>query len=181
MNDSIVPGFETEKMEGLAITLQRIEEEKGCLELSLLGRVDTYNASGFLKRVMRAIDDGYRSLIFGMGGVDYVSSMGIASFTSILKTVRARNGEMVLVRVQPRVHEVLSLLGFSSFFPSAGSIEQAIALVARKRETAATTYPRKFNCPICAKRLLASRAGRFRCPECRTILALDEAGGVLLG
>ena len=42
-------------------------------------------------------------------------------------------------------------------------------------------FPKIFQCPICSKKLKATRSGRFRCSECKTILAIDKAGQVFLG
>ena len=45
----------------------------------------------------------------------------------------------------------------------------------------ANLFPKIFSCPICSKKLKAVKAGRFRCSECKTILAIDNAGQVFLG
>ncbi|MFQ3547304.1 MAG: anti-sigma F factor antagonist, partial [Termitinemataceae bacterium] len=45
----------------------------------------------------------------------------------------------------------------------------------------ATVFPKIFSCPICSKKLKAVKSGRFRCSECKTILAIDNAGQVFLG
>jgi tRNA(Ile2) C34 agmatinyltransferase TiaS len=42
-------------------------------------------------------------------------------------------------------------------------------------------FPKVVSCPICYRKLKAVKAGRFRCSECKNILAIDEAGQVLLG
>ena len=42
-------------------------------------------------------------------------------------------------------------------------------------------FPKIFACPVCSKRLKASKAGRFRCSECKTILAIDNQAQVFLG
>jgi len=63
-------------------------------------------------------------------------------------------------------------------------LEDAIKFFQGGGSTEATEngiFPKTFNCPICSKRLKASRAGRFRCSECKTILAIDNSGQVFLG
>ena len=42
------------------------------------------------------------------------------------------------------------------------------------------TFPKALKCPICEKKLRALRSGRFRCPECKTVLSIDELGTVSL-
>ena len=89
---------------------------------------------------------------------------------------------MVLLEIQPRVYEVFQLLGFAQFFNIRDSLDDAIEFF-RKSSTSpsAQVFPRTFRCPVCSTRLRASRSGRFRCANCRTILAIDQAGQVYLG
>ncbi|MDX9958981.1 MAG: anti-sigma F factor antagonist, partial [Spirochaetia bacterium] len=44
-----------------------------------------------------------------------------------------------------------------------------------------SAFPKIFSCPICNKKLKAAKPGRFRCSECKTILAIDNSGQVFLG
>ena len=54
--------------------------------------------------------------------------------------------------------------------------------VERARKTGETdVFPKIFKCPICGKKLKATKPGRFRCSECKTILAIDNSGQVFLG
>jgi anti-sigma B factor antagonist len=120
--------------------------------------------------------------VFHCAGLNYVSSTGIGSFTAFLKAVKPRGGDLVLLEIQPKVYEVFQLLGFSQFFNIKENLEEAVSFFAQKGEgPQAGPFPKIFKCPICSKKLKASKAGRFRCSECKTILAIDNAGQVLLG
>ena len=66
-------------------------------------------------------------LIFNCGGLNYVSSTGIGSFTAFLKAVKPRGGDIVLLEIQPKVYEVFQLLGFSQFFNIKDNLEEATA------------------------------------------------------
>jgi anti-anti-sigma factor len=182
MNNEIVFGFDDEKDDSLKITLQKIDEIEGCLVLSLSGYIDTYNSNFFQKRIQKAIESGFVRLIFHCKGLNYVSSTGIGSFTAFLKSTRARGGDLVLVEIQPKVYEVFQLLGFSQFFNIKDTLTAAIDFFrpgsAKER---GSLFPKIFACPICSKKLKAVKSGRFRCSECKTILAIDNAGQVFLG
>ncbi len=115
-NNDIVPGFDEEKDESLKIRLEKVDKAEGCLVLYLTGYIDTYNSNFFQKRVNRAVEAGYTRLIFHCGGLNYVSSTGIGSFTAFLKAVKPKGGDLVLLEIQPKVYEVFQLLGFSQFF-----------------------------------------------------------------
>jgi anti-anti-sigma factor len=91
-NNEIVYGFDEEKDESLKIKLQQVDGVEGCLILVLSGYIDTYNSNYFQKRVAKVVDSGFIKLIFHCGGLNYVSSTGIGSFTAFLKLVRPRGG-----------------------------------------------------------------------------------------
>ena len=182
INNDIVPGFDDEKDESLRIKLQGIPDVEGCLVLILNGYIDTYNSNYFQKRVQRAIEGGYVRLIFNCSGLNYVSSTGIGSFTSFLKSVKPKGGDLILLEVQPKVYEVFQLLGFSQFFNIKDNLEDSIDFFrgsAAEQNTA--NFPKVFTCPVCTKNLKAVKPGRFRCSECKTILTIDSAGAVSLG
>jgi anti-anti-sigma factor len=181
-NNDIVPGFDDEKDDSLKIRLQKMDDVPGCLVLYLTGYIDTYNSNYFQKRVTKTIEAGFIRLIFHCSGLNYVSSTGIGSFTAFLKAVKPRGGDLVLLEIQPKVYEVFQLLGFSQFFNIKENLEEAVAFFAQKGEALqAGPFPKIFKCPICSKKLKAVKPGRFRCSECKTILAIDNAGQVLLG
>lgn len=181
-NNDIVPGFDDEKDDSLKIRLQKIDQVEGCLVLYLTGYIDTYNSNFFQKRVTKAIESGYINMIFHCGGLNYVSSTGIGSFTAFLKAVKPRGGDLVLLEIQPKVYEVFQLLGFSQFFNIKDSLDEAVEYFSKDDKSGATgTFPKIFKCPICSKKLKATKPGRFRCSECKTILAIDNSGQVFLG
>jgi anti-sigma B factor antagonist len=181
-NNDIVPGFDEEKDDSLKIKLQKVDSVEGCLVLYLTGYIDTYNSNFFQKRVTKAVEANYVRLIFNCSGLNYVSSTGIGSFTAFLKAVKPRGGDLVLMEIQPKVYEVFQLLGFSQFFNIKDSLDEAVDYFVKGGQTGSTNvFPKIFKCPICSKKLKATKAGRFRCSECKTILAIDNSGQVFLG
>jgi len=181
-NNEIVTGFDDEKDDSLKIKLTRVEEAPRCLMLSLTGYIDTYNSNFFQKRIQKAIDGGFVRLIFECGGLNYVSSTGIGSFTTFLKAVKPQGGDLVLLDIQPKVFEVFQLLGFSQFFNIRETIEESIDFFkSGKVQDQPSIFPKVVACPLCYKKLKAVKAGRFRCSECKSVLAIDDSGQVLLG
>jgi anti-anti-sigma factor len=181
-NNEIVTGFDDEKDDSLKIKLTRMEEAPRCLMLALTGYIDTYNSNFFQKRIQKAIDDGFVRLIFECGGLNYVSSTGIGSFTTFLKAVKPQGGDLVLLDIQPKVFEVFQLLGFSQFFNIRETIEESIDFFkSGKVQDTPSIFPKVVACPLCYKKLKAVKAGRFRCSECKSVLAIDDTGQVLLG
>lgn len=181
-NNEIIPGFDIEKDDSLKIRLQKIDSVKGCLVLYLSGYIDTYNSNLFQKRVNKAIEANFTKLVFNCGSLNYVSSTGIGSFTHFLKAVKPKGGDLVLLEIQPKVYEVFQLLGFSQFFNIKDNLDEAVGFFSSEGTgKSESVFPKIFRCPICSKKLKATKAGRFRCSECKTILAIDNSGQVYLG
>jgi anti-anti-sigma factor len=182
VNNEIIPGFDDEREETLKIHLQLVPDSENCLVLVLNGYIDTYNSNHFQKRVQRVIDSGYTRLIFHCGGLNYVSSTGIGSFTTFLKTIKPKGGDLILLEVQPKVYEVFQLLGFSKFFNMQDNLEESIAFF--KNEVVVeeiSVFPKILTCPICSKKLRAVKSGRFRCSECKSVLEITDEGEITLG
>jgi anti-anti-sigma factor len=150
--------------------------------LYLTGYIDTYNSNAFQKRISKAVESGCIRLIFQCSALNYVSSTGIGSFTAFLKSVKPRGGDLVLLEIQPKVYEVFQLLGFSQFFNIKDSLDDSVNFfLSGSSSGTVALFPKIFSCPICTKKLKATRPGRFRCSECKTILAIDNTGQVFLG
>lgn len=181
-NNNIVPGFDDEKDDSLKINLEQISEIDGCVCIYLNGYIDTYNSTFFQKRVTKIIEAGFVKLIFSCTNLNYVSSTGIGSFTAFLKLVKPKGGDVVLLEIQPKVYEVFQLLGFSQFFNIKDNLDAA-KIFYKQSESPETSgvFPKIFSCPMCSKRLKATKSGRFRCSECKSIIAIDNLGQVSLG
>jgi anti-anti-sigma factor len=180
-NNAIIPGFNDEKDDSLKIVLEKIVEVDNCIKIYLDGYIDTYNSSFFQKRIAKIVEAGFVKLIFNCIALNYVSSTGIGSFTAFLKMVKPRNGDVILMEIQPKVYEVFQLLGFAQFFTIKDSTQEAVVYFQHGAPTANSLFPIVFSCPVCGKKLKAVKPGRFRCSECKSILAVDNQGQVFLG
>jgi anti-anti-sigma factor len=136
MNNEIVPGFANESDNSLNLRLQKIEGLEGGLVIYASGYIDTYNSSSFRKRTEKAVEAGFVRLIVDMSGVNFASSTGVGALVYLLKLVKSRNGDVVIQGIQPRVNEVLQLLGFSQFFPFKENLNESIACLAGRQRVA---------------------------------------------
>ena len=181
-NNTIVPGFDNETDDSLTKPLRKAESINVGIFIYLSGYIDTYNSSFFQKQMTKVIEAGFINLVFNCSSLNYVSSTGIGSFTVFLKVVRPKGGDIVLLEIQPKVYEVFQLLGFSQFFNIKSSADEAIAFFSNGGGVSEnSTFPLVISCPVCNKKLRATKSGRFRCSGCRSILAINDAGEVTLG
>lgn len=181
-NNDLVPGFNDEKDDSLKISLEKVDGIENAVLVILNGYIDTYNSVYLQKQVNKIVGAGLVNIIFNCSNLNYVSSTGIGSFTAFLKLVKPKNGDIVLLNIQPKVYEVFQLLGFIQFFNIKETIEDAI-MHFKQDHTPGTTsvFPKVFSCPVCSRKLKASRNGRFKCSDCKAILAIDTSGNVFLG
>lgn len=181
-NNSIVSGFDNDKDDSLKITLKKIPGlSSGCM-VDLEGYIDTYNSSFFQKQLTKVIGAGYFNLLFNCGGLSYVSSTGLGSFTILLKMVKVKGGDIVLAAVQEKVSEVFQILGFSQFFNLKATVEEALEFFSQEEGASpAQIFPKALTCPSCGKIVQATRPGRFRCTNCKAIITITEQGGITLG
>jgi anti-sigma B factor antagonist len=180
-SNNLVPGFSDEKDDSLKISLEKIEGIPNGLCVYLNGYIDTYNSTFFQKKIAKVVEAGFINLIFNCSSLNYVSSTGIGSFTAFLKMVKPKGGDIVLLEIQPKVYEVFQLLGFSQFFNIKDTMDDAISFFKNGAPVGNSVFPKVFACPVCSKKLRATRSGRFRCSECKSILAIDGEGQVSLG
>ena len=180
-SNNLVPGCNEEKDDSLKISLEKVDGVPNGLCIYLNGYIDTYNSNFFQKKIQKVVEAGFINLIFNCSSLNYVSSTGIGSFTAFLKMVKPKGGDIVLLEIQPKVYEVFQLLGFSQFFNIKDTTEDAVSLFKNGAPVVDSVFPKVFACPVCTKRLRATRSGRFRCSECKSILAIDAQGNVSLG
>lgn len=179
MNNDIVAGFDKEKNDSIRLKIRKIQDIEGGLVVYASGYIDTYNSESFRKRIEKAVETGFVRIVVDMSGITYVSSASIGAFTYLLRIVRPQSGDMILTQVQPKVYGIFQLLGFSQFFFFTESLDQSIAHFTDQLES--PLFPKALVCPVCCRRLKASKAGRFRCSECKTILTIDQASDARLG
>ena len=180
-NNAVIPGFDTDKDDSLQIRLDKSFGVPNGLIVYLTGYIDTYNSTYFQKKITQVIEAGFVNLIFNCSALNYVSSTGIGSFTVFLKMVKPKGGDVVLLEIQPKVYEVFQLLGFSQFFNIKNSTEEAVSFFAQGGQAASSIFPIVIECPVCSKKLRATKDGRFRCSGCKSILAINDKGEVSLG
>lgn len=177
LQEDLVKGFFDERDDSIKIDLEKVGE---VLIVKLMGYIDTYNSSFFMKQMNKILESGFYKIVFDCSGVSYISSTGIGSFTAVLKVVKSHGGELAFFNMVPKVYEIFSLLGFSQFFRITETKEDAIAYVEESNKTD-FTEPYITKCPVCQKRLMAKKPGRFRCPGCKTIVSINNQKQIVLG
>lgn len=165
------------------------EPAEGLMHTELHGILDAYNSNEFGKIMARFYEQGkFTNMTFECSGMSYMASTGVGIMTHMLRLVKQNCGNMIMINMQHKVHDVLQLLGFSQFFEFSESLAEAISKLGveckdEEEEVIAEAeleplFPVIVQCPHCGKKLRAPRAMRARCTHCKSIITINEDGEV---
>ena len=98
----------------------------GQVVLLVAGRMDAESAPQFDNKCRACIAEGLTTLIVDLGGLAYISSMGLRSFLEIGKTVQGKGGALRICRLNGLVKQVFEITGLNRVFKSYESVESAI-------------------------------------------------------
>jgi anti-anti-sigma factor len=94
--------------------------------LTVSGRMDAENAPQFQDRCGDCIAEGHTTLVADLGGLTYVSSMGLRSFLSVAKTLQGKGGALRLCCLKGLVKQVFEITGLLQVLPVYESVESAV-------------------------------------------------------
>ncbi len=193
-NELLVPGFDNDfdiaSSYGLDVELLAVPDTDGMLQVILTGYVDTYNSVTFQKKMNKVIERGFIKLILDTKGLEYLSSTGIGALATILKDLRSKGGDFVLINTGPKILEVFKILGFLHFFVIRTNDQEAISYLKDVGGGGSTSgqegspasannlFPCSFACPICDRNLKVQKPGKYRCSGCKSLLEMTRLAEV---
>jgi anti-anti-sigma factor len=94
-----------------------VEDASGTLTLEVSGILDTGNAAAFGAEVRRlaAMQSRLSTLKLRLGGLSYVSSMGLGALVDLMLELRKKGVSLFLVNTPRQIQNVMDLLGFTKF------------------------------------------------------------------
>ena len=85
--------------------------------LDLSGKITIGEGSVQLREaVRRLLDDGKKKILLNLGDVSYVDSSGIGELVSAYTTVRNQGGELKLLNLTKKVHDLLQITKLYTVF-----------------------------------------------------------------
>ena len=88
--------------------------------------MDAENSPQFEQQCDAGIAEGLTSLVVDLGGLTYVSSMGLRCFIAVAKTLKAKGGELRICRLQGLVDQVFEITGLKRSLPVYETLESAL-------------------------------------------------------
>ena len=94
--------------------------------VSVSGRIDSATAPEFDNALKGLLERGRKKIVLDLTALDYMSSAGLRAMLSALKAAKNGGGSLVLVNVNERVRDTLTLVGFQSLFLQFNDIVDAV-------------------------------------------------------
>lgn len=110
------------------MALQGTSREIGEIVIvDLSGKITLGEGSSTLRRTIRELlDRGKRKIVLNLYDVDYIDSSGIGELVSGYTTVRGLDGELKLLYLTKRVHDLLQITRLFTVFDVRSDEEDAI-------------------------------------------------------
>ena len=100
----------------MALTIASREVD-GVTVLDLSGRITLGEGSVQLREAIRdLISKGQKNILLNMGDVNYIDSSGIGELVSAFTAVRSRTGELKLLNLTKKVHDLLQITKLYTVF-----------------------------------------------------------------
>jgi anti-sigma B factor antagonist len=84
--------------------------------VSVCGRIDATSSRDLENALNSLIDKNNTKIVLDLGGVEYISSVGLRVILGALKKVKPMKGDLRLADLQPFVREVFEITGFTKLF-----------------------------------------------------------------
>ncbi|HML22234.1 MAG TPA: anti-sigma factor antagonist [Aggregatilinea sp.] len=100
--------------------------DNGAVVIWPSGRLDS-NTSPVLEQVLNShLQRGHYWLFVDLAGVEYIASSGLKILVSAWRRANEHNGDLVLSGLQPRIIEILEMVGFDMLFQIFPDLDDAL-------------------------------------------------------
>ncbi len=86
------------------------ERNAGTYLITMEGRLDTNTYSGFDEEIAPLLTGSAKVLILDMAKLEYISSMGLRSINLARKAMKAHEGYLVFVNLQPLIEKIFDIV-----------------------------------------------------------------------
>ena len=93
-----------------------VQENDGGMFATLHGRLDTPSAVVAEQETTPLLENANKEIILDCSNLEYISSSGLRIFISILKSVKARKGTVVVKNINDEIKKVFEMTGFNKLF-----------------------------------------------------------------
>ena len=111
-------------MAALFATIREVDE---ITIVDLSGRISLGEGSALLRKTVRdLLENGQSKILLNLGDVNYIDSSGIGELVSGFTAVRSRSGELKLLNLTKKVHDLLQITKLFTVFEVHDSVSAAL-------------------------------------------------------
>jgi len=119
----------------MTLRVKMLEKSPGIFHLAPAGSIDTATAPILEGEVSRVLAASPRAVIFEMGGVEYISSMGVRVVIRTKKELARRGARFAMVDLTPpvrRVFEIVNALPREEIFRSVRELDDYLSAMQKQ-------------------------------------------------
>jgi anti-sigma B factor antagonist len=107
----------------VALKIQSRQQNDICI-VEIFGRIDPLNTNLFEEHLGAILKN--QKILLKMNGIDYISSSGLGAFLTLLRNVKASNGELRICCMKRIIREIFEISGFVQLFDISETEEEAL-------------------------------------------------------
>jgi anti-sigma B factor antagonist len=96
--------------------------------LTLIGDLDSFSVNSLRERINRLFDSGQYNIVVDLNGVNFVDSAGLGQLVAALKMAVHHGGDLVLVKPNDSVKELLRITKLDTVFRRFDTAEGAASV-----------------------------------------------------
>lgn len=100
--------------------------KEGVKIFEISGRLDSAHSRELNSQIMESIEKGIKKILIDLHELTYISSAGIRVLVQCHKEIEKLQGELFLVNLPKPIENVLYITGFSPYFKTYSSQEEAL-------------------------------------------------------
>ena len=112
-------------MKGI-LSLSADQRPQGAGVLKIHGSVDASTIKPFEAAFLRFQEAGIRTIVLDMALMEYINSAGLSLIIKAKTECAKQKGDVILVRPQTPILNILKMMGLTDLFRVASSVEEAL-------------------------------------------------------
>jgi anti-anti-sigma factor len=119
----------------MALETKVTERNPGFFMVALEGRLDSHTYEGCEAKLAPVLESDVQVLMFEMGQLSYISSMGLRVILKARKAVEGKGGSLIMAHLQPqiaKVFEIANALPDVNIFESVEEADRYLDLMQRR-------------------------------------------------
>lgn len=102
------------------------QSQYSILRFEGIKNLDANTAHRVKAEIKGLINDDVKNIIVDLSSIQFIDSTGFGTLISILKTIKSRDGKMILSGVSGEVRELMDLMQLLNVFKLSTSVEEAM-------------------------------------------------------